>query len=359
MDQIPAVMDRHLDVIQHRKEGGILLGASSLTGRYWYGSLWFYEIAAHGPDVEKCTAGVQLEAGIDDAIWIDQDKTLIGLDTGGIAVWQLVDNYKTFVQMSASVEHDSIVTTVSSFADSKKVLSASHDKSVKIWDLETLNTTTTYRAHSSIVWSAQCHPTESEQFASCSQDGRVLFWDTRKSRPAAIIDKYPLSSNPTACAWQPGEKHKVAVGDEDGRIIVKDVRKLQDMPVSSYKPHYRPVHRLQFSPQNSNIIASISEDCSLVVGYVAENSICQIFKNTSHQDFVQGLSWSCGTEIFTCGWDSLVLTHDLSKLKELQQISTLKVEVNGNNQLKTERFEKTECCEEKISVLAPNAIEAN
>uniref|UniRef100_A0A0L8I061 Uncharacterized protein n=1 Tax=Octopus bimaculoides TaxID=37653 RepID=A0A0L8I061_OCTBM len=145
MDQIPAVMDRHLDVIQHRKEGGILLGASSLTGRYWYGSLWFYEIAAHGPDVEKCTAGVQLEAGIDDAIWIDQDKTLIGLDTGGIAVWQLVDNYKTFVQMSASVEHDSIVTTVSSFADSKKVLSASHDKSVKIWDLETLNTTTTYR----------------------------------------------------------------------------------------------------------------------------------------------------------------------------------------------------------------------
>lgn len=59
-----------------------MLGASSLTGRYWYGSLWFYEIAAHGPDVEKCTAGVQLEAGIDDAIWIDQDKTLIGLDTG-------------------------------------------------------------------------------------------------------------------------------------------------------------------------------------------------------------------------------------------------------------------------------------
>lgn len=74
---------------------------------------------------------------------------------------------------------------------------------------------------------------------------------------------------------------------------------------------------------------------------------------------MQGLSWSCGTEIYTCGWDSLVLTHDLSKLKELQQISTLKVEVNGNNQLKTELFEKTECCEEKISVLAPSAIEAN
>lgn len=34
------------------------------------------------PDVEKCTAGVQLEAGFKEAVWLDDTKVLVGLDTG-------------------------------------------------------------------------------------------------------------------------------------------------------------------------------------------------------------------------------------------------------------------------------------
>ena len=63
-------------------DGGILLGASSLTGRYWLGSLWYYQQPEAAPDVEKCTAGVQLEAGLSDARWVDNTKVLVGLDTG-------------------------------------------------------------------------------------------------------------------------------------------------------------------------------------------------------------------------------------------------------------------------------------
>jgi methylosome protein 50 len=63
-------------------DGGILLGASSLTGRYWYGSLWYYQNPQLAPDVEKCTAGVQLEAGLNDACWVDDTRVLVGLDTG-------------------------------------------------------------------------------------------------------------------------------------------------------------------------------------------------------------------------------------------------------------------------------------
>ena len=63
-------------------EKGILLGASSLTGRYWYGSLWYYENPEDAPDVEKCTAGVQLEAGLGDACWVGSNKALVGMDTG-------------------------------------------------------------------------------------------------------------------------------------------------------------------------------------------------------------------------------------------------------------------------------------
>ena len=63
-------------------DGGILLGASGLTGRYWLGSLWYYANPDVAPDVEKCTAGVQLEAGFKEAVWLDGTKVLVGLDTG-------------------------------------------------------------------------------------------------------------------------------------------------------------------------------------------------------------------------------------------------------------------------------------
>ena len=58
------------------------MGASSLTGRYWLGSLWYYTNPERAPDVDKCTAGVQLEAGLRDASWVDVQRVLVGLDTG-------------------------------------------------------------------------------------------------------------------------------------------------------------------------------------------------------------------------------------------------------------------------------------
>lgn len=67
-------------------DGGLLLGASSLSGRYWLGSLWFYSNPALAPDVEKCTAGVQLEAGLQDATWADATTVVVGLDTGELCM---------------------------------------------------------------------------------------------------------------------------------------------------------------------------------------------------------------------------------------------------------------------------------
>ena len=59
-----------------------MLGASCLTGQYWFGSLWFYKHPEQAPDVDSCTAGVQLEAGVGGAQWVDATHVLVGLDTG-------------------------------------------------------------------------------------------------------------------------------------------------------------------------------------------------------------------------------------------------------------------------------------
>ncbi|KAL5009855.1 hypothetical protein ScPMuIL_012160 [Solemya velum] len=128
MEQIPAAMDRHMDVVRCRGDGGLLLGASSLSGRYWLGSLWYYETPEVAPDVEKCTGGVQLEAGLSDAQWADDTKVIVGLDTGGLAVWELTDDFHTFLHLHSAVSHDDIVTCVSVSVGSKKAVSAGADR---------------------------------------------------------------------------------------------------------------------------------------------------------------------------------------------------------------------------------------
>ncbi|WAR07466.1 MEP50-like protein [Mya arenaria] len=291
MDQVPAAMDRHFEVIHYHKNGGILLGASSLTGRYWFGSIWYFEDPGVAPDVEKCTAGVQLEAGLSDACWLDQTRVLVGMDTGGLALWELTDNLHTFVEQSSAVEHDDIVSSVCVCAGGSNLLSASYDRSVKVWDQETLQSIHTYRGHSDVVHCVCGLPSQSDVFLTASQDGNVCLWDTHKS---------PLQSLPTCVAWQPGEEHTYVVGGE------------------------------------SSTLASVSEDCTVVVVDIAEQQPKQLYRSTAHKDFVRGVSWANdGTSIeklITCGWDSNVISHLVprwSKSNDPAAGDQVKMEVNG------------------------------
>ncbi|XP_069102113.1 methylosome protein WDR77-like isoform X2 [Argopecten irradians] len=264
MDNIPAAMDRHLDVIQCHEDGGVLLGASNLTGRYWYGSIWYYQDPTYAPDVEKCKAGVQLEAGLSDVQWLSSTKVLVGLDTGGVAVWELVDDFDTFMQQLSTVEHDNIVSSVTISSDNQTAISGSHDRCVKVWDLETLASKNTYRAHSDNIECVKCHPKESAIFLSCSLDGNIFLWDTRKPKPVSIVDKMPCQHSPKCVAWQPNSQHSFAVGDETGQIVVKDTRTSIGSPVT-FTPHSRCVNRVEFSKDSPSLLASVSDDCLVVV----------------------------------------------------------------------------------------------
>lgn len=343
MEQVPAAMDRHLDVIQCHKDGGILLGASSLTGRYWLGSLWFYNNPENAPDVEKCTGGVQLEAGLSDAKWVEACRVFVGLDTGGVAMWQLEDNFSTFVHQHSATDHDNLVNSVSVSSDKKSAVSGSRDCCVKVWDLETLAALKSYHGHSDIVSCVSCHPTEPDLFLSCSEDGNLYMWDKRKPCPVTVLDTSPLGHCPSYATWQPGSQHIYAVADNTGQIVVKDHRVAIGTPLS-FTPHTRLISKLEFSNDSPSLLASISEDCTTVVTSITSDSYKQIYRNTSHRDFVRGLSWSSNNKLFTCGWDSQVIAHSISEVSETSKSDSEPVVMEVNGDINTEQSDdKIKC----------------
>ncbi|XP_023238127.1 methylosome protein 50-like [Centruroides sculpturatus] len=167
---IPAVVDNHLDVVQHFPDGKLILGSSNLTGRYWGGSLWLFKNSNDAPDIEKCLAGVETEAGISDAAVLGKDKIIIGLDSGSVELISLKSDPVILSNEFYSCEHDHVISSISVSSNDLFCISSSFDGCIKVWDVETWTCIATYRpAHGNKISRVSCSNVESRVFISCGQ----------------------------------------------------------------------------------------------------------------------------------------------------------------------------------------------
>ena len=112
--------------------------------------------------------------------------------------------------------HESLVTSAAFSPDGARIVTASGDKTARIWDAATGNLIVVLRGHESLVNSAAFSP-DGTRIVTASFDMTARIWDAATGKEIAVLRGYESSVN--SAAFSPdGSRIVTALGDNTARI---------------------------------------------------------------------------------------------------------------------------------------------
>ncbi len=201
--------------------------------------------------------------------------------------------------------HSDLVVALTWSPDSRRIASASADKTVQVWDAVDGGQVYIYRGHDGFVWAVAWSP-DSRRIASGSSDSTVQVWD---AVTGARISTYRglTTTAPTwfSVAWSPDGTH-IASGGSDGMVQVWDAN--SGGQAYTYHGHADNVKSVAWSPDGTRI-ASASSDGTVQVWNAANGMLAYTY--LGHSGPVETVAWSPdGKRIASGGRDTTVQVWD-------------------------------------------------
>jgi WD40 repeat protein len=168
---------------------------------------------------------------------------------GIITLWDMKSG-KLLTEISAHQEGN--IFDISFSSDGQRLVSASSDKTLKIWELKTGAHLSTLTGHSHFVFSCDFSP-DGKRIVSGSFDGKLLLWDAETGKLLSVLleKDIPIYS----CSFSPdGSSLVYALGVD---ICLLDTRDYTLITV--LKGHTGQVYHCTFSSDNSYILSGSAD----------------------------------------------------------------------------------------------------
>lgn len=158
---------------------------------------------------------------------------------------------------------DSVLSIAANRQHSNLLGSASADKTVKLWDLNTCTAAQSYSHHTDKVCALSWHPTQAAVLLSGSYDRTVVAADMRA--PDSKVARWGVESDVEQVKWDPVDENVFYVSTENGVLHCFDARQLPATPEQS-KPswrlqaHEKSLSSFSINPVVPGMIATASVD---------------------------------------------------------------------------------------------------
>lgn len=197
--------------------------------------------------------------------------------------------------------HQETVYGVAISPDGKQLLTASFDKTVKLWDLASGKEIRTFggdKGHQNLVLGVTFAP-DGNTFATASSDNTAKIWDVPQLKPVREI---ALSESATTAAVSPDGK-TAAAGAKDGSIKVWNLADGKDL--YTLKGHVGPVSGLTYHPSNGQTLVSVGVDGTLRFWNLADGKPVAVIG--AHPGAVTAVQFaSNGSAVYTASVDGMV-----------------------------------------------------
>jgi len=198
--------------------------------------------------------------------------------------------------------HTEAVASAAFSPDGTRIVTASHDKTARVWDAATGATLAELKGHTHVVFSAS-FSTDGARIVTASWDDTARVWDAATRATVAELKGHTRSV--LSAAFSPDGAQIVTASDDQTARVWEAAT---GATLAELKGHSGVVRRASFSPDGARIVTA-SDDQTARVWEAATGATLAELKG--HSGVVRRASFSPdGTRIVTASWDNTARVWD-------------------------------------------------